>query len=327
VIFQFAKNSTETAFIISSILGSSENVVFGKLCRGVTVSVQSMNDDTLKAIKRKNMEINKIADHLELSRKYNVPTYTEVILGLPEETLETWKAGIGKILDMGQDTIDVWFGMLLENSELNSLESRTKYGIKYIVAEDYQLAYGKEDYTGITEEVHLVTSTKTMSLDDMVDAYMFSWLVIHLHGSGYAAYFAKFCKHVLNVSFEKFYSTMTEKMKNHAEFNDHVVEFKRQIRHYLETGKLTDNFSKNKINAHSMKWDSGLWIYSNRDLVNNLAKECTKEFTSENVDWLSDLCDNFIYNTAQTFPKITTYPYDITTWTKQDTEYSILIIR
>lgn len=329
VNFQYAKHSTETAFIIASI--------FGKLSRGVTLSVQSMNDATLKAIKRKNMDINKIADLIALSHKYNVETYTEVILGLPEETLETWKTGIGKILEMGQDTLDVWFASLLENSELNTFESRTKYGIKSVVAEDYMPFFRKEDYTEIKEEINVVTSTNVFPLNDIVDAYIFSWVVIHLHTSGYTSTFAKFCRYVLNVSYEKFYSTMIEKIKNYAEIQNHVDKFKNQLTRYLETGKATEGRMSTSTtnnrkqrgaieaekNGHAMGANSFLWFYLNRALVNELARECTQEFTNENIDWLSDLSDNFIYNPTQTFPKIITYPYDITTWIKQDTEYSI----
>jgi hypothetical protein len=230
---------------------------------------------------------------------------------------------------MGQDTIDVLFASLLENSELNTLESRTKYGIKYVVAEDYMPFFREEDYTEIKEEIHVITSTNIFPLNDLVDAYIFSWIVIQLHCSGYAATFAKFCKYVLNVSYEKFYSTMIEKIKNSAEIHAHVGEFKSQVTHYLETGKATNDqnsitsANKKKISGHAMGFNSVLWFYTNRNLVSKLARECTQEFTNENIDWLSDLSDDFIYNTTQTFPKVTTYPYDITAWIKQDTEYSI----
>ena len=54
---QYSKNSTEVIFEIAQILGD--------ISRGVTLSVQSMNEPTLKAIKRKNMSINKISDQIE----------------------------------------------------------------------------------------------------------------------------------------------------------------------------------------------------------------------------------------------------------------------
>ena len=119
---QYAKNSTEIVFEIAQILG--------EYSRGVTVSVQSMHDATLTAIKRRNMDVNRVQDLIALSKRYNVGTYTEVILGLPEETLESWCDGLCEILELGQhDSIDMWFAQLLENSELNLSESKKNYSI------------------------------------------------------------------------------------------------------------------------------------------------------------------------------------------------------
>ena len=44
-----------------------------------------MNEPTLKAIKRKNMSINKISDQMKKSKRLGVRTYSELILGLPDE--------------------------------------------------------------------------------------------------------------------------------------------------------------------------------------------------------------------------------------------------
>ena len=67
----FAKNSTESIFEIAKILGS--------ISRGVTFSVQSMNESTLDAIKRKNLDTNNIKHFMELSQKYNINTYIMIL--------------------------------------------------------------------------------------------------------------------------------------------------------------------------------------------------------------------------------------------------------
>ena len=134
---QYSKNSTEVIFEIAQILGD--------ISRGVTLSVQSMNEPTLKSIKRKNMSINKISEQIEKSKKYGVKTYTELILGLPEETLDSWKDGFAQILECGQhDSIDVWFCQMFGDTDLNSSLSREVHGIKTIKAEDY-MSFSKED--------------------------------------------------------------------------------------------------------------------------------------------------------------------------------------
>ena len=61
-----------------------------------------MNPDTLKAIKRQNMKVNNFTSMMKLADKYNTYTYTELILGLPLETKDTWKKGLCDLMELGQ---------------------------------------------------------------------------------------------------------------------------------------------------------------------------------------------------------------------------------
>ena len=90
---------------------------------------------------------------MELAKKYKVRTYTEMILGLPEETLESWKEGFATILENGQhESIDIWFCQVFGNTELNSALSREVYGIETVKAEDY-LSFTNTKHSNITEIV------------------------------------------------------------------------------------------------------------------------------------------------------------------------------
>ena len=62
----------------------------GELNRGFSVSVQSLHESTLKAIKRDNLGINDLEKIFKLCHINSVNSYTEVILGLPYETKETF---------------------------------------------------------------------------------------------------------------------------------------------------------------------------------------------------------------------------------------------
>ena len=82
------------------ILGISEKMNDVGLMRGLTLSFQSMNPETLKVIERSNMKIQKFEEIIEKCDEKGIPNYTEIILGLPLETLDTWKKGINdKILN------------------------------------------------------------------------------------------------------------------------------------------------------------------------------------------------------------------------------------
>ena len=84
------------------------------------------------------MDINNISNMMTLADQYNVKVYTDVILGLPEETVDSFKQGLCDIIDSGiHDNIYIWFAQLLPNSEMASPESIDRFGIRSIKANDY----------------------------------------------------------------------------------------------------------------------------------------------------------------------------------------------
>ena len=46
------------------------------------------------------MKIQKFEEIIEKCDEKGIPNYTEIILGLPLETLDTWKKGINDLLEM-----------------------------------------------------------------------------------------------------------------------------------------------------------------------------------------------------------------------------------
>jgi len=307
----FAKNSTEHIYKIAQVLKN--------LSKGLTFSVQSMNDDTLTAIKRKNMDINNISQLLSLSHEYKVDTYTEVILGLPEETLESWKDGMANILEIGQhDSIETWFCQLLENSELNSFESKLKYGIKSITAYDYNPQYNKNDFTDILEEIQIINQTNTMSTEDMIEAYIYSWLIIQLHIIGYTQIYAKFSRNILGVSYRQFYDLLFKEIKEYQPFKEHYTKFANNVREFLTTGKITDT----GVTGHILGYTSFQYFYEHKEHIFKLGKQIVSNFTT-NTDAVDLLQHYFIYDENLNLPKTITSNWDLTSWDPLPTSYII----
>lgn len=315
VNLQYAKNSTDVVFEIAKIIGN--------LSRGITVSVQSMNDLSLEAIKRKNLDINNIQRLMQLSEEYGVSTYTEVILGLPLETLETWRQGLANILEMGQhSSIDMWFTQLLENSELAQSASRMQYGIKSIIAKDYMPQFNPNDYREIEEEIELVNQTNTMSTADMVEAYMYGWMIIHFHINGYSQFYSRYCRQRKNVSYREFYDRMYELLPTSV-FADHFKRLREVVDCYLYTGEMLkfDNFAKGQ-NGHGIHALSYGYMYDNRVQAYALAQQVAESFgqLEPGVDVVQN---NFIFEKDQQYPVTADLDFDITTWNDASNSYEI----
>jgi uncharacterized protein YwgA len=293
---QYTKNSTDIIYEIAKEIGPYS--------KGITVSVQSMNEQTLIDIKRKNLDISDIKQVMDASLKYGVNTYTEMILGLPNETLESWKQGLTDLLELGQhQIIDVWFAQLLRNSEMASPFSRTLYGIKSIMVEDYLLLGGEKDEDSVREFNEIVTQTKTMSFDDIIESYMYAWMIIHFHMNGYTQIISRYARNVHGVAYRTFYDKLFNMIKQDLLFSAHYTDLREIVTIYLSTGKLPSHYQGGHA-LHSVSYEP---LYNNKNHVYDLA-----------IKTLADLCVNYsidIYKLQKMFiyDKDETYPIELTT--------------
>ena len=305
---QFAKNSNETVFEIGRILGDA--------LKGITFSVQSMNPDTLEVIKRKNMKVNKFSELMELGQKYETSTYTDMILGMPLETLETWKDGLNELLEVGQhQAIDIWFTQLLPNSELSQPESREKYGITHVSAENYTNMYNVEDQHA--EIMDLINGTNTMSTEEMVKAYAYGWLITQFHIPGYSQLLAKYARNVMNVPYRVFYDELWERVKNDDIFSPVLNDLNDTVYHYLKTGKIISDDPSKK--GHSLLHYNSKLIYDNKDRIMELAMK----FFDYLPDDIIEMQKYYVIDPGQPEQINIRSSLNIEDWTHTATNYSI----
>lgn len=285
VNLQFAKNSNDAVMRIAQILG--------EWCRGITVSVQSMNPQTLTAIKRRNMDINRIDEVISLARETGLKTYTEVILGLPHETLESWNQGLCDILAFGQhDSIDVWFTNLLENAELT--HQTELYNIDSVQAEDYFALYNERDWQGCEEQVNLVRSTHTMSESEMCQAYMYGWLIIHWHCAGYSQWIARRLVQDDACTYRDYYDLLLKRIQSSPLFATHFRWVQQQTAQYLRTGRCD-------VRGHALHSVSFDWMYRHKAEAYQLAIDCAESFAPLETEDVQ-VQTHFLWDQETTYP-------------------------
>lgn len=312
IVLQYSKNSNEYVFKITKELGH-----FAR--RGVTVSVQSMNQPTLKAIKRKNLHIKNLSEHMNLAKDYGVRTYSELILGLPEETLESWKDGMCMLLECGQhESIDVWFCQVFGNTELNSALSREIYGIKTVKAEDYVSFTNTKDCIEIKETVEIINQTNTMSTSELVEAYLYGWMIVQFHINGYSQIISKYYRNKLGISYREFYDKLFEFIKSdNVLFKNHYNNLYTRIHNYMTTGKVIDNDTGHALEM-SMATDFNLF-WENKEHTFNFVRECWNV-----ADDVFELQKEFVYNPDRNYPLPISLTFDFDTWEDNPTNYHIV---
>ena len=217
--------------------------------QGLTLSVQSLDLDVLENIRRKNMEMNKLNEVFELCDQRNIPAYTELILGLPGETLETWKKNFYALYDLNQHTgITVFQAQLLENAEMNLLQKKLFKITSQPVTDYFAGSYSVEH---IEESIDVITGTKDMPTPVMLDAQIFSWFQTTFHINGFATIVARFINKYLDISYNDYYNDLFE----YAMTNEWLKKEESEARHYFSNWMTTGKINHPKIGVEIHGWN------------------------------------------------------------------------
>lgn len=200
----FAKDKTDRIFRINKLFNDVG------MSKGVSLAFQSMSEEVLRNISRRNMNKDKLSEQLELYHKAGIPTYTELILGLPGETLESFSQGICELLERGQhDSINVFRCEVYPNSTLSDKDYMEKFGIKTAINK-LNINHCKISNAVFAGGLEYIVETSTMSAAELVKATVFSACIQSVHCHGLLQCFAIYLHNSLGVPYYDFYHAFTE---------------------------------------------------------------------------------------------------------------------
>lgn len=201
----YSKDSSERVFNIGCKLDK-----YG-LSKGITLSFQSMSPAVLKNIGRHNIAKDYYSGLMEKYSKAGVPTYTELILGLPGETYESFASGIDELLRLGQhNSLYIHNCEWLPCSIMGTPDYMERFDIR---STRIPLNQPHRDYVEsdtIQEWSQLVTHTYTMDGGEWKRMNLFSFCVQALHHMGLTKLFAIYLYDRQGVSYRKFYEKMLD---------------------------------------------------------------------------------------------------------------------
>lgn len=240
----WAKNQRAEVIEIVKVL-----MIEGGSTAGLNVSVQSMDENTLEVIKRKNLSMNKIEEVFDACEIEGIPLYTELILGLPGETLETWKQNFYTLYEAGNHTgVTSYQAQLLENAEMN-LTQRNLYCLEGIKVYDY-LANCETDQTDTPEGIEIINSTLDLPLPKMLEAQMFSWYQNTFHINGLTSFISRFLKKHINEDYHHFYDSLYLYILQDEWMMEEYKRVEECYGSWLREGKLQNKQSIENIEIH-----------------------------------------------------------------------------
>ena len=165
-----------------------------RLFKGITFAMQSLHGPTLEASKRLNLKQDEALEYLGKYQEQDISTYSELIWPMPNETYESLKLGIQRLIDIGQkDFLMVHPLVITYNATMGQPWYREKYKMvtKEVPLDTFYLSVDDlKDY--IVEKTYAVTETSTASAEDVIKGNLISHLLIEFYYYGWGHYLLEY---------------------------------------------------------------------------------------------------------------------------------------
>ena len=321
----------------------------------IGLAQQSMNQETLKLIKRDNLTNDQYIEFVKELEKRDKTTGCELIIPLPNETKETYFKSVKILMDCGV-SVQTYTLMMLQGADLGREEDIKKYGMKSkwrIVPRDFGTYRGKR----VFDIERVCVANNTMPYEDYLKCRRFS-LLNHFFTYSVFTPIKKLLRKDLNISLYEFifliFQTLEGKKQNNysrklpekllkiyfdfskeseAELYDskeHIYDFFSNNENYnkLLNGELGDNLLRKyaaKLISNVLNEIIDLSIDTISELISETDKN-KKEFTNilESTRlWLKNL---YIFDAIFKWEEVTkhepviTLEYDIPKWEKNHNE-------
>ena len=281
----YAKSEPERVFRINKLL--TEHGI-GK---GATMSLQSLSPIVLENVGRKNIDKNEFSRQLSMYRNAGISTYTELILGLPGETLESFSRGLCELLELGQhSSVSAYYCELLPNAEMSSKEYMEKYKIKTVSSalNQYHCNNMEDVLSGFSD---IVVETSTLSVEDWIKANFFSTCVQSFHHFGLTQCLAMYCRHEKNISYYDFYNDLLEFIEKESVFCKKTFDMVKKVLKGFVNGESVLTYQQDVFGSITYPLEEAVFLISNLD--NEIFYDEIKKFAKKYID-SSDFLDELM---------------------------------
>lgn len=207
----YSKVRYKNVFRINKLLNDA------KMSRGVPLSFQSLSPVVLKNISRENMDLEHFSKLIALYNESKVPMYSELIIGLPGETYDSFCRGIGILFEAGQHkTLNVYNYELLCNSKLGTPESVEKHKIETVQIPLIRF-HCEPSEAYVQEYSKIVVSTYSMNRAMWKRSSLFSTSVQSFHNLGLLRCFAIYLYNEKGIKYESFYQKLQQWIESNGD--------------------------------------------------------------------------------------------------------------
>jgi radical SAM superfamily enzyme YgiQ (UPF0313 family) len=211
------KNHKERVLEFAEIVG-------GKMA--VSASMQSTNKAVLTNIKRDNISVEQLVEVARAGSKIDANTHAEIILNLPGDTLEAHIQSLRDAVSSGVSYLRMYQLIMLPGTEMNSPETRAKYGIKThwrVMPRCFGRYHFEGESFDCAEIEEIATSQETLNFQQYLDAREWALTIEICHNANVFRELFGLCA----VAGRKWFDLLT---RFHEKRRDHLRELYDQFR-------------------------------------------------------------------------------------------------
>tara|TARA_B110001454_G_scaffold104193_1_gene98144 strand:- start:660 stop:2798 length:2139 start_codon:yes stop_codon:yes gene_type:complete len=268
-----------------------------KLVKGairLSGSVQSLNPDVLKNVKRANISSDDLLQLAKDAAEVQAYSRSEIILGMPGETLESHFDTNETIVNAGFDKIDNYQLMMIPGTEVTTPENIKQFGMqtRYRILPRCSGHYKILGETICAAEIDKIcTSTNSLSFVDYLECRKLHLIIEIFYNVGFFSTLLKFIKSMNLSVFDWLEFIFKNELSGNIKelFNSFESETKNEL--YDDRDELYQETQKQEVIESYIKGELGynlLFVHKAVALSNyiddlmNLAKECTLKFLEKN---------------------------------------------
>jgi len=172
------------------------------MMRRFTMALQSTNPLVLKHIKRVNLKEEAMTKVAETAFREGMSVNTELIIGLPGETWESWTSGLCDLLSK-DIIVEAYPVTILQNSEMNDAAYKEEHGITQVTLKSY--------FSNIVDEYQeTLTGTKDLPEEQMKKLWLWTWYTSMMDANGFTQIVTRYLNKRHGMPFEKFYERLLD---------------------------------------------------------------------------------------------------------------------
>lgn len=303
------------------------------------MSVQSLDPQVLKNIRRSNISVEQMMGLAPAIKEADLRTTSEIILALPGETYQSHIASLKSLIDAKIDDIVVHTCILLDGSEMNTPKERKKWDLKTkfrVLPRDFARLSNRKIVLEVEE---VIIASNTLTLDEYLELRLLAFsMFVTNRGVVYDA-LLKFLREYHVDLFELFYRTIKQldqapenirkvfaqyKQASIDELWDSEAELIEYYRNEENYQKLLEEKAGINVIRHHHASVTAEYMKDWTEYMLRISYDLAKEKEVKNSDWqqkfldVGNYCRGISYNVLgndrmETNPQYN-FQYDISKW-------------